>query len=58
MRIDETCTSICLYSKTRISGWLNSGESLNLLQSRQNDDVKIPRSEDAGISEESTKELS
>jgi 6-pyruvoyltetrahydropterin/6-carboxytetrahydropterin synthase len=38
VRIDETCTSICLYSKTRLSGWLNSGESLNLLESRQNDD--------------------
>jgi len=37
VRIDETCTSICLYSKTRISGWLNSGESLNFLNSRQSD---------------------
>lgn len=38
VRIDETCTSICFYSKTRISGWLNSGESLNLLHSRSDDD--------------------
>jgi 6-pyruvoyltetrahydropterin/6-carboxytetrahydropterin synthase len=38
VRIDETCTSICLYSRNRISGWLNSGESLNLLQSCENDD--------------------
>jgi 6-pyruvoyltetrahydropterin/6-carboxytetrahydropterin synthase len=38
VRIDETCTSICLYSKNRRSGWLNSGESLNLLLSRESDD--------------------
>jgi 6-pyruvoyltetrahydropterin/6-carboxytetrahydropterin synthase len=33
VRIDETCTSICLYSKPRIHGWLNSGEGVNLLNS-------------------------
>ncbi|MFB2938900.1 6-carboxytetrahydropterin synthase QueD [Aerosakkonemataceae cyanobacterium BLCC-F154] len=38
VRIEETCTSICLYSKTRIAGWLNSGESLNVHHYRQDED--------------------
>ncbi|MCP2727975.1 6-carboxytetrahydropterin synthase QueD [Limnofasciculus baicalensis] len=38
VRIDETCTSICLYSKIRIAGSLNSSESLNLLNTHQGED--------------------
>lgn len=35
VRIDETCTSICLYSKTGVAGWLNSETGVNLLHSHQ-----------------------
>ena len=33
VRIEETCTSMCLYSKSRVNGWLNSNEGLSLLTS-------------------------
>lgn len=41
VRIDETCTSICMYSKNRIAGWLNSGVDLNLHHSRSEEAVGI-----------------